>query len=162
MQSGLRSSTDRCLSSKDWSVKKKCTLSPFLFLLVIDWVLKTSTGHKGNGIQWTPLTQLDDLDFADYLPHTQCQVQEKTSTIADNSVRLGLKVHGDKRKALKNNSAVSATTLALDGDALEEMTLRFFCLGNVVYKQSVCVCWEGGGAYFDVKVRIGRARATFL
>jgi len=29
-----------------------CLLSPFLFLLAIDWVMKTSTEEKRNGIQW--------------------------------------------------------------------------------------------------------------
>ena len=34
-------------------VKQGCLLSPFLFLLAIDWVMKTSTAQKRNGIQWT-------------------------------------------------------------------------------------------------------------
>jgi glycosyltransferase A (GT-A) superfamily protein (DUF2064 family) len=42
-------------------------MSPFLFLLAIDWVIKTYTAQKQNGIQWTLWTQLDDLDFADDL-----------------------------------------------------------------------------------------------
>ena len=48
--------------------------SPVVFLLAIEWVLKTSTAQRGNGIQWTPWTQLDDLDIADdlaLLSHTQ-------------------------------------------------------------------------------------------
>ena len=44
---------------------KGCLLSPFLFLLVIDWIMKTTTTGRNNGIQWTLWTQLDDLDFAD-------------------------------------------------------------------------------------------------
>ena len=44
-----------------------CLLSPFLFLLVIDWIMKTVTSNRNNGIQWTLLTQLDDLEFADDL-----------------------------------------------------------------------------------------------
>ena len=48
-------------------VRQGCLLSPFLFLLVIDWIMKTVTSNRNNGIQWTLLTQLDDLDFADDL-----------------------------------------------------------------------------------------------
>ena len=55
-------------------VRQGCLSSPFLFLLAIDWVLKTPTGQEEYGIQWTASTRLDDLDFADdlaILSHSQ-------------------------------------------------------------------------------------------
>ena len=39
-------------------------MSPFLFLLVIDWIMKTCTKQRRNGIL---STQLEDLNFADDL-----------------------------------------------------------------------------------------------
>ena len=81
-------------------------LSPFLSLLAINRVLKTSTPQGGNRIQWTPWTQLNELGFADdlaLLSHTQQQMQEKTSTVVDNSDHLGLKIH--RGKMLKWESA---------------------------------------------------------
>ncbi|VDP07780.1 unnamed protein product [Schistosoma curassoni] len=48
-------------------VKQDCLLSPFLFLLMIDWITKTSTSEGKRGIQCTSRMQLDDLDFADDL-----------------------------------------------------------------------------------------------
>ncbi|VDP25421.1 unnamed protein product [Schistosoma margrebowiei] len=47
-------------------VRQGCLLSPSLFLLVIDWIMKTSTSEGKHGIQWTSRMQLDDLDFAIY------------------------------------------------------------------------------------------------
>ena len=61
-------------------VRQGFLLSPFLFLLVIDWIMKTTTTGRNNGIQWTPWMQLDDLDFADNLAllphnHQQCRTR---------------------------------------------------------------------------------------
>ena len=46
-------------------VRQGCILSPMLFLLVIDWIMKTTTEGSRTGIQWSLLSQLHDLDFAD-------------------------------------------------------------------------------------------------
>ena len=135
-------------------VRQGCLLSPFLFLLAIDWVMKTSTSQKRNGIQWTVWTQLDDLDFADdlaILSHTLQQIQEKTNLISTHSASLGLTIHKGKTKILKvNNNNTTPVTLA--GEALEEVE-SFTYLGSVVDKL--------GGTDADVKVRIGKARAAF-
>ena len=48
-------------------VRQSCLLSLFLFLLVIDWIMKTCTKQRRTGIQWTLKTQLEDLDFANDL-----------------------------------------------------------------------------------------------
>jgi len=66
-------------------VRQGCLLSPFLFLLVINWIMKICTKQRRNGIQWTLNTQFEELYFADdleLLSHSHQQMQEKTSELA--------------------------------------------------------------------------------
>ncbi|XP_076101178.1 uncharacterized protein LOC143070963 [Mytilus galloprovincialis] len=54
----------------DWfevqsGVRQGCIISPILFLVAIDWVMRKTTSDKKRGITWSMFTTLEDLDFAD-------------------------------------------------------------------------------------------------
>ena len=136
-------------------VRQGCLLSPFLFLLVIDWIMKTSTRERRNGIQWTLWDQLEDLDFADdiaLVSHSQQQMQEKTNMVAATSAQVGLNINKEKSKTLKINPSC-AESITLHGIPLEEVQ-SFNYLGSIIDQQ--------GGTVADVKARIGKARAAFI
>ena len=135
-------------------VRQGCLLSPFLFILVIDWVMKTATKEKRNRIQWTMLTQIDDLDFADdlaLLSHSHRQIQDKTTELALISAQVGLKINKRKTKILRTN-ATCETSIMLEGETLEEVK-DFRYLGSIVDTH--------GGTEDDVKKRISKARVAF-
>ena len=73
--------THRCFSYPSNRVRQGCLLSPFLFLLAINWIMKTSISHHNNGIKWTLRDRLDNLDYADdlaaLLSHIHHQMLEK-------------------------------------------------------------------------------------
>ena len=136
-------------------VRQGCLLSPFLFLLAIDFIMKNVTEGRRNGIQWTLLNQLDDLDFVDdlaLLSHSRQQWREKTEILHSESCKVGLNVHKGKTKVLKVNDN-SNTPIQLDQEAIEEIN-SFVYLGSVVDKL--------GGTDEDVKTRIKKARVAFI
>ena len=136
-------------------VRQGCLLSPFLFLLVIDWIMKTTTTGRNNGIQWTLWTQLDDLDFADdlaLLSHNHSQMQDKTTLLETTSAGTGLKINRKKTELMKMNTTANAP-ITVGGEPIREVE-SFVYLGSVVDHQ--------GGTDQDVTARIGKARAAFV
>jgi hypothetical protein len=46
-------------------VRQVCILSPIIFLLVLDNVMRKTLGNMKRGIQWGMKDRLEDLDFSD-------------------------------------------------------------------------------------------------
>ena len=136
-------------------VRQGCLLSPFLFLLAIDWIMKTTTANTSNGIQWTMGTQLDDLDFADdlaLLSHSHNQMQDKTTRLETISAGTGLRINKKKTELMKIYTTTD-TPVIVDGEPIKEVE-SFVYLGSIID--------EKGGTDRDVSARIGKARGAFV
>ena len=95
-------------------VKQGCTMSGFLFLLIIDWVMRHTVKEEGTGLRWKFTSKLEDLDLADdvaLISSTQRHVQLKTNRLVENAARTGLRVNVGKCKVMRvnarNNEAIS-------------------------------------------------------
>ena len=47
------------------AVRQGCVMSAFLFIMAIDWLMKTVTEQKQTSIRWSLFSVLEDLEFAD-------------------------------------------------------------------------------------------------
>lgn len=135
-------------------VKQGCNMSGFLFLLVIDWIMRRTAGNGENGIRWKFTTKLDDLDFADdiaLLSTTKNQIQQKTNRLVNNSQKVGLRTNREKCKIIRINTT-NSDRITINEEPVEEVN-KFEYLGAVVSD-------EGGGTQ-DINNRINKARTAF-
>ena len=91
-------------------VRKGCVMSGFLFLLVIDWVMRKTLSTENIGIRWRFTEKLDDLDFADdlaLLSNTRRQLQLKNDheRLSNASKGTGLKINIIKTNVIRFNVA---------------------------------------------------------
>ena len=136
-------------------VRQGCLLSPFLFLLAIDWIMRTTTAGRRNGIQWSLTQQLEDLDFADdlaLLSHSHAQMQDKTTTLNRISKQTGLNIHREKTKIMRINTG-NNEPLTLENEPLQDVN-TFTYLGSIINRK--------GGTEEDIKARIQKARGAFV
>ena len=131
----------------DWfkvktGVKQGCVMSGFLFLHVIDWVMREITGNN-TGIRWQMMSKLEDLDFADdiaLLSSAHSQMQSKTNSMSGLAKIVELKINEKKTKLLRLNNRKMEPIL-------------FTYLGAVVSK-------DGGGGK-DMDSMLNKARTSF-
>ena len=135
-------------------VKQGCYMSGFLFLLAIDWVMQRKTDGERTGIRWDFTTMLEDLDFAydlTLLSSAMNHLQQKTSRLEVNTVKVGLKLNDKKCKVMKANSK-NDEKLRVRGNVVEEVESLTYLGANITK--------DGGGAV-DVSRRIALASAQF-
>ena len=135
-------------------VKQGCVLSPLLFSLCIDWLMKRATVNVKRGITWTLMDTLEDLDFADdivLLAHRHQDIQRKTNDVALIGRQVGLYINTDKTKLMKIN-ARSDQQVTIDNKNIEEVQ-EFVYLGSKITTD--------GNSEMDVLHRLSKARGAF-
>ena len=125
-------------SVRSW-VRQGCVLSPMLFLVAIDWIMRKTIGKKRRGIRWTLTSLREDLDFADdvaLVSSTRDQLQRKTSDLALATNPLGLNISRKKTKTMQLTE--TPLQVELENENLEEVE-EFTYLGIIKSKSNATV-----------------------
>ena len=134
-------------------VQQGCILSPFFFLILLDFVLKNSLDQSDKGIAWND-GKLADLDFADdlaLLSDKMQEMQELTSSLVNLAEKVGLRVNIGKTK-IQKVACNEARNIQIKGENLVEVE-TFSYLGSGIT--------SNGDVLYDVNCRIGKGAAAF-
>ena len=134
-------------------VRQGPVMSSVLFIIAIDWVMRTTLTEGNTGLRWTLCTTLENTDYADdiaLLSHTENHMQEKTRKLEENARMVGLKINAKKLMYLNTERL---PVIFVEGKQLDTVD-SFNYIGS-------CITTEGG-AERDIKVRIGKARSAFI
>uniref|UniRef100_A0A8D9ACT3 Craniofacial development protein 2 n=2 Tax=Cacopsylla melanoneura TaxID=428564 RepID=A0A8D9ACT3_9HEMI len=135
-------------------VKQGCLLSPIIFLMVLDRVMRKVTDGKRRGIRWTLTERLEDIDYADdlcLLSHNINDMKNKIKDLIEEGKKVGLKINEGKTKELRINNN-NNEDLIVNGQKIERVK-EFQYLGSIIS--------EKGGTDEDIKSRINKAKAAF-
>jgi hypothetical protein len=136
-------------------VRQGCVLSPLLFLLVMDWILKRAADNGTCGLEWEDGQRLADLDFADdiaLLENSWTGMVELTSRVEKEAETIGLRINADKTKLMVIGECGETRRVQAGGKAIEEVE-EFCYLGSVIAKDGSCDK--------DIKTRLGKANSIF-
>ena len=135
-------------------VKQGCVLSLFIWIILIDFVLRsTREAIGGHGIKWGGKILLD-LDYADdlsILAESVGKINELLEGLRVQGARIGLRIDVKKTKSprLRINEEEQMTL----GNKKDDQVDSFTYLGSIINKD--------GGSSEDVKSRIANAQGAF-
>ena len=141
-----------CIKS---GVKQGCVLSPFIWIILMGFVLKSTGKATGDhGIKWGGKTLLD-LDYTGYLSildESVSKMNEFLGVLRVQGARIGLKINVKKTKSL--GLGINEDDKVTLGNEKIDQVGSFTCLGSIISKD--------GGSSEDVKSRIAKAQSVFF
>ena len=133
-------------------VRQGCILSPILFLITIDWVMRKTIDQK-RGVELTSDDDLEDLDFADdlaLLAESLENLQIKTTRLENFAKLVGLQINVNKTKIMQFQNNNGNITI---GDETVEKVDSFTYLGTTISTEE--------GTSKDIQSRLAKARTAF-
>jgi len=125
-------------------------LSPFLFLIIIDFIMRKSMSYPVSGIKWKH-DRLTDLDFADDIvlsSDARSSLQYTTSRLREHATKLGKRISCEK---------TSVGTEQLHPVTIEQQTLEYVDnfpnLGSYIFRI--------GDAEVETRARLGKAGSVY-
>jgi len=103
-------------------VQQGCALSPVLFVLVVDWVMKRTTKGRNFGLRWIDEDRLGVVDFADdiaLLEDTQEGVKDFTYKMQEEAAKVGLLMNPDRCKIMKIGKWNDTGGITIGGNEIE-------------------------------------------
>ena len=136
-------------------VRQGCLLSPLIFLLVVDWILKRVTNNNECGLPWSEGQKLTDLDIADdiaVLEKSWRGMQELISRVEVEAGAVGLRMNAVKTKVMMIGHVDPEQNIQAEENTIEDVT-KFCYLGSVLSNDSSCDK--------DINTRLVKANSTF-
>ena len=134
-------------------VKQGCVLSPLLFNICLDHVMK-KINDTASGIRWGMVSRLGDLEYADdicLISQSVRAMAHKLTRLSDEAEKIGLKINIQKTKEMRMRIQ-DDRELRLKNTVIEQVQ-EFTYLGSIID--------ETGGTEADVRARINKARRAF-
>ena len=132
--------------------RQGCILSPFLFIIVIDFVMRRTMDKPEYGIVWQKQNCVTDLDFADdlaILTEEENVCQEMTTKLEEQSAYKPGENEGHGNHSASNPSI---QPIAIAQGNIEYVE-RFTYLGSVISRD--------GDVEADINTRLAKAAAVF-
>jgi hypothetical protein len=102
--------------------RQGCILSPVIFLLVLDTIMRKTLGGRKTEIQWSMIDRLEDFEFADdtcLQAQRLTDMKEKLKRLPGEVELAGLNINVKKIKEMRVNITTTTEKLSIDGKEIE-------------------------------------------